>query len=124
MLSRRERDLMAHGECRKRVEKYFKAGDVEGQSLFKRAAAVGRSAWFGEVSIVSRRSRQATIVASSRNPLHVIKVPGSAYLRVLDTEVERLNFTLKQLEKRFPLTRRELIIGLSYEFKEISIEKN
>ena len=68
--------------------------------LYKKVNVMKDGECFGEVSLFRNEPRAATLVALDN--LHLGALNKSNYLRIFESKLEKLNFTLGMLTKMFP----------------------
>lgn len=68
--------------------------------LYKKVNIMRDGECFGEVSLFRNEPRAATLIALDN--LHLGALNKSNYLRIFESKLEKLNFTLGMLTKMFP----------------------
>ncbi|CAD8086245.1 unnamed protein product [Paramecium sonneborni] len=84
--------------------------------LYKKVNVMREGECFGEVSLFRNEPRAATLIASEN--LHLGALNKSNYLRIFESKLEKLNFTLGMLSKLFPQSSKENVIQLSFDFQK------
>ncbi|CAD8160890.1 unnamed protein product [Paramecium pentaurelia] len=83
--------------------------------LYKKVNTMKDGDCFGEVSLFRNEPRAATLIAL--DTLHLGALNKSNYLRIFESKLEKLNFTLGMLSKMFPQSSKEVVIQLSFDFQ-------
>ncbi|CAD8084615.1 unnamed protein product [Paramecium sonneborni] len=84
--------------------------------LYKKVNVMREGECFGEVSLFRNEPRAATLIALET--LHLGALNKTNYLRIFESKLEKLNFTLGMLSKLFPQSSKENVIQLSFDFQK------
>ncbi|CAD8078800.1 unnamed protein product [Paramecium sonneborni] len=94
---------------------YQKLSNGQMICLYKKVNTMKDGDCFGEVSLFRNEPRAATLIAL--DTLHLGALNKTNYLRIFESKLEKLNFTLGMLSKMFPQSSKEVVIQLSFDFQ-------